>query len=92
LNDTYVIDAIHAVGGIHLPQGYDTGSVAAEHTSRSGSGMQMKRIAAHCRGKSDSKWRRTLAERTTQAAHLTERKSMCSAHGNGDSNKVMAET
>jgi DNA-binding NarL/FixJ family response regulator len=37
--------------------------------------------------------RKTLAERTTEAAHLTEREiDILRLMGNGDSNKLMAET
>jgi len=37
--------------------------------------------------------RRTLAERTTDAAHLTEREvDVLRLMGNGDSNKIIAET
>jgi DNA-binding NarL/FixJ family response regulator len=37
--------------------------------------------------------RKTLAERTTEAAHLTEREiDVLRLMGNGDSNKIMAET
>ena len=95
LNDTYVIDAIHAGAGgyIFLKDMSPEGLLQSIHSVVEG-GTQMK--TALLRTAVDNliqNGRRTLAERTTEAAHLTEREvDVLRLLGNGDSNKTIAET
>ena len=95
LNDTYVIDAIHAGAGgyIFLKDMTPEALLQSIHHVVEG-GMQMKTELLHAAVENlIQNGRRTLAERTTQAAHLTEREvDVLRLMGNGDSNKVMAET
>jgi DNA-binding NarL/FixJ family response regulator len=95
LNDTYVIDAIHAGAGgyIFLKDMTPEALLQSIHHVVEG-GMQMKTELLHTAVENlIQNGRRTLAERTTQAAHLTEREvDVLRLMGNGDSNKVMAET
>jgi DNA-binding NarL/FixJ family response regulator len=93
LNDTYVIDAIHAGAG-----GYiflkDTAPEALLQSIRrvSEGGSQIKTALLHTAVENlIQNGRRTLAERTTEAAHLTPREvDVLRLLGNGDSNKVIA--
>jgi len=95
LNDTYVIDAIHAGAGgyIFLKDMSPEVLLQSIHSVVEG-GTQMK--TALLRTAVDNliqNGRRTLAERTTEAAHLTEREvDVLRLLGNGDSNKTIAET
>ena len=95
MNDTYVIDAIHAGAGgyIFLKDMTPEALLQSIHHVVEG-GMQMKTELLHTAVENlIQNGRRTLAERTTQAAHLTEREvDVLRLMGNGDSNKVMAET
>ena len=95
LNDTYVIDAIQAGAGgyIFLKDMTPEALLQSIHHVVEG-GMQMKTELLHTAVENlIQNGRRTLAERTTQAAHLTEREvDVLRFMGNGDSNKVMAET
>ena len=95
MNDTYVIDAIQAGAGgyIFLKDMTPEALLQSIHHVVEG-GMQMKTELLHTAVENlIQNGRRTLAERTTQAAHLTEREvDVLRLMGNGDSNKVMAET
>jgi DNA-binding NarL/FixJ family response regulator len=95
MNDTYVIDAIHAGAGgyIFLKDMTPEALLQSIHHVVEG-GMQMKTELLHTAVENlIQNGRRTLAERTTQAAHLTEREvDVLRLMGNGDSNKIMAET
>ncbi len=95
MNDTYVIDAIHAGAGgyIFLKDMTPEELLQSIHRVVEG-GMQMKTELLH-KAVEDliQNGRRTLAERTAEAAHLTEREvDVLRLMGNGDSNKMMAET
>ena len=95
LNDTYVIDAIHAgAGGYIFLKDMTPEALLQSIHHVVGGGMQMKTELLHAAVENlIQNGRRTLAERTTQAAHLTEREvDVLRLMGNGDSNKVMAET
>jgi DNA-binding NarL/FixJ family response regulator len=95
LNDTYVIDAIHAGAG-----GYiflkDTAPEALLQSIRrvSEGGSQIKTVLLHTAVENlIQNGRRTLAERTTEAAHLTPREvDVLRLMGNGDTNKVIASS
>jgi signal transduction histidine kinase len=95
LNDSYVIDAIHAGAG-----GYIFLKDMAPEELLQGiqrvvmGGMQMKRELLHTAVENliqnDQK---TLAERTTDAAHLTKREvEVLRLLGHGDSNNAISET
>ena len=95
VNDTYVIDAIHAgAGGYIFLKDMTPEALLQSIHHVVGGGMQMKTELLHTAVENlIQNGRRTLAERTTQAAHLTEREvDVLRLMGNGDSNKVMAET
>ena len=94
LNDAYVIDAIHAGAG-----GYiflkDTGPEAllqSIHRVAEG-GTQIKTALLYAAVENlIQNGRKTLAERTSEAAHLTAREvDVLRLMGNGDSNKIIAE-
>ena len=95
LNDSYVIDAIHAGAGGYIFLKDMTPEVLLQsiHHVMEG-GMQMKTELLHTAVENlIQNGRKTLAERTAEAAHLTEREvDVLRLMGNGDSNKVMAET
>jgi len=94
-NDSYVIDAIHAGAGgyIFLHDMSPETLLQSIHRVVEG-GTQMK--TALLRTAVDNllqNGRKTLAERTTEAAHLTEREvDVLRLMGNGDSNKTIATT
>ncbi len=94
-NDSYVIDAIHAGAGgyIFLKDMSPEMLLQSVHRVVEG-GTQM--TAALLRTAVENliqNGRKTLAERTTEAAHLTEREvDVLRLMGNGDSNKAIAET
>lgn len=95
LNDSYVIDAIHAgaSGYMFLHDLSPEMLLQSIHRSVKG-GTQM--TTALLRSAIDNllqNGRKTLAERTTEAAHLTEREvDVLRLMGNGDSNKTIAAT
>jgi DNA-binding NarL/FixJ family response regulator len=95
LNDTYVIDAIHAGAGgyIFLKDMSSELLLQSIHRAVEG-GMQMKTELLHTAVENlIQNGRKTLAERTAEAAHLTVREvDVLRLMGNGDSNKVIADT
>jgi DNA-binding NarL/FixJ family response regulator len=95
LNDSYVIDAIHAGAGgyIFLKDMVPEALLQSIHRVVEGA-TQMKTELLHTAVENlIQNGRKTLAERTTEAAHLTEREvDVLRLMGNGDSNKIMAET
>jgi DNA-binding NarL/FixJ family response regulator len=95
LNDSYVIDAIHAGAGgyIFLQDMSPEMLLQSIHRVTEGS-MQMKTELLHTAVENlIQNGRKTLAERTAEAAHLTEREvNVLRLMGNGDSNKIIAAT
>jgi len=95
LNDSYVIDAIHAGAGgyIFLKDMSPELLLQSIHRAVEG-GMQMKTELLHDAVENlIQNGRKTLAERTAEAAHLTEREvDVLRLMGNGDSNKIIADT
>ena len=93
LNDSYVIDAIHAGAGgyIFLKDMSPELLLQSIHRAVEG-GMQMKTELLHTAVENlIQNGRKTLAERTAEAAHLTEREvDVLRLMGNGDSNKIIA--
>jgi DNA-binding NarL/FixJ family response regulator len=94
-NDSYVIDAIHAGAGgyIFLKDMSPEVLLQSIHRVVEG-GTQMKTELLHTAVENlIQNGRKTLAERTTEAARLTEREvDVLRLMGNGDSNKIIAET
>ena len=94
INDSYVIDAIHAGAGgyIFLKDMAPEELLQGIHRVVEG-GMQME--TALLRTAVDAllqNGRKTLAERTAEAAHLTKREvDVLRLLGNGDSNNIIAE-
>lgn len=95
LNDSYVIDAIHAgVGGyIFLKDMSPEMLLTSIHRVVEG-GTQMTTVLLHTAVENLIRnGRKTLAERTAEAAHLTEREiDVLRLMGNGDSNKIISAT
>jgi DNA-binding NarL/FixJ family response regulator len=95
LNDSYVIDAIHAGAGgyIFLQDMSPEMLLQSIHRVVEGS-TQMKTALLHTAVENlIQNGRKTLAERTAEAAHLTEREvDVLRLMGNGDSNKIIAAT
>lgn len=95
LNDTYVIDAIHAGAGgyIFLKDTSPEALLQNIHRVVEG-GSQIKTQLLHTAVENlIQNGRKTLAERTTEAAHLTAREvDVLRLMGNGDSNKTIAES
>jgi DNA-binding NarL/FixJ family response regulator len=95
MNDSYVIDAIHAGAGgyIFLQDMTPLELLQSIHSVVQGS-MQMKTELLHTAVENlIQNGRKTLAERTAEAAHLTEREvDVLRLMGNGDSNKIIATT
>lgn len=95
MNDTCVVDAIHAGAGgyIFLNEMAPTDLLQSIHRVVEG-GMQMKTDLLHTAIENlIQNGRKTLAERTAEAAHLTLREvDVLRLMGNGDSNKIIAET
>jgi DNA-binding NarL/FixJ family response regulator len=93
-NDSYVIDAIHAGAGgyIFLRDMSSEGLLQSIHRVVEG-GTQMTTALLHSAVENlIQNGRRTLAERTAEAAHLTSREvDVLRLMGNGDSNKIIAE-
>ena len=95
LNDTYVIDAIHAgAGGYIFLKDMTPDELLLSIYRVVEGGMQIKMALLHKAVENlIQNGRKTLAERTTEAAHLTEREiNVLRLMGKGDSNKIMAET
>jgi DNA-binding NarL/FixJ family response regulator len=93
LNDSYVIDAIHAGAGGYIFLNDMMPEVLLQSIRRVvEGGMQMKTELLHTAVENlIQNGRKTLAERTAEAAHLTEREvDVLRLMGNGDSNKVIA--
>jgi DNA-binding NarL/FixJ family response regulator len=94
-NDTCLIDAIHAGAEGYILLKDITPEVLRHSIHRVVEGItQMKTELLHTAVENLIKnGRKTLAERTTEAAHLTEREiAVLRLMGNGDSNKIIAET
>ncbi len=95
INDSYVIDAIHAGAGgyIFLKDMSPESLVQSIHRVVEG-GTQMTTALLHTAVENlIQNGRKTLAERTAEAAHLTEREvDVLRLMGNGDSNKIIAAT
>jgi DNA-binding NarL/FixJ family response regulator len=95
LNDTYVIDAIHAGAGgyIFLQDMSPEILLQSIHRVVEG-GTQMTTVLLHTAVENlIQNGRKTLAERTAEAAHLTEREvDVLRLMGNGDSNKIISAT
>jgi DNA-binding NarL/FixJ family response regulator len=94
LNDAYVIDAIHAGAGgyIFLKDTLPEALLQSVHRVVEG-GSQIRTSLLHTAVENlIQNGRRTLAERTTEAAHLTTREvDVLRLLGNGDSNKEISE-
>jgi DNA-binding NarL/FixJ family response regulator len=94
-NDSYVIDAIHAGAGgyIFLHDMSPEVLLQSIHRVVEG-GTQMTTVLLHKAVENlIQNGRKTLAERTAEAAHLTEREvDVLRLMGNGDSNKIIATT
>jgi DNA-binding NarL/FixJ family response regulator len=94
LNDSYVIDAIHAGAGgyIFLKDTAPEALLQSIHRVAEG-GTQIKTALLHTAVENlIQNGRKTLAERTAEAAHLTEREvDVLRLLGNGDSNKEIGE-
>ena len=94
LNDSFVIDAIHAGAWGYIFLKDMTPEVLLQSIHQVIEGVtQMKTELLHTAVENlIQNGRKTLAERTTEAAHLTEREvDILRLMGNGDSNKAMAE-
>ncbi len=94
-NDSHVIDAIHAgAGGFIFMTDMSAKTLLQSIHRVTEGGTQMK--TALLRNAVDAliqNGRKTLAERTAEAAHLTVREvDVLRLMGNGDSNKVIADT
>jgi DNA-binding NarL/FixJ family response regulator len=95
VNDSYVIDAIHAGAGGYIFLRDMTADMLLQSIHRVvEGGMQMKTELLHAAVENlIQNGRKTLAERTAEAAHLTEREvDVLRLMGNGDSNKIIAAT
>jgi DNA-binding NarL/FixJ family response regulator len=95
INDSYVIDAIHAGAGgyIFLKDMSPEVLLQSVHRVVEG-GTQIKTAVLHTAVDALlQNGRKTLAERTAEAAHLTGREvDVLRLLGNGDSNKIIAAT
>jgi DNA-binding NarL/FixJ family response regulator len=95
LNDSYVIDAIHAgaAGYIFLKDLSPEMLLQSIHRAVEG-GTQMSTVLLRTAVENlIENGRKTLAERTAEAAHLTGREvDVLRLMGNGDSNKIIAAT
>jgi DNA-binding NarL/FixJ family response regulator len=95
LNDTYVIDAIHAgAGGYIFLQDMSAEMLLQSIHRVVEGGTQMTTALLHTAVENlIQNGRKTLAERTAEAAHLTEREvDVLRLMGNGDSNKIISAT
>ncbi|MFC1921044.1 LuxR C-terminal-related transcriptional regulator [Chloroflexota bacterium] len=94
-NDSYVIDAIHAGAGGYIFLKDMTSEVLLHSIHRVvEGGTQMKTTLLRTAIENlINNGRKTLAERTAEAAHLTEREvDVLRLLGNGDANKEIADT
>jgi DNA-binding NarL/FixJ family response regulator len=95
INDAYVIDAIHAGAGGYMFLKDMSPQLLLQSIHRVGEGgTQMTAALLHTAVENLlQNGRKTLAERTAEAAHLTEREvDVLRLMGNGDSNKVIGAT
>jgi DNA-binding NarL/FixJ family response regulator len=95
LNDSYVIDAIHAGAGGYIFLNDMSPEILLQSIHRVvQGGMQMTTQLLHTAVENlIQNGRKTLAERTAEAAHLTGREvDVLRLMGNGDSNKIIAAT
>ena len=95
LNDSYVIDAIHAgaAGYIFLKDMSPEMLLQSIHRAVEGGTQMSSELLRAAVENLIENGRKTLAERTTEAAKLTEREvDVLRLLGNGDSNKTIAET
>jgi len=95
LNDSYVIDAIHAGAGGYIFLNEMSPEVLTQSIHRViDGGTQITTELLHTAVENLlQNGRRTLAERTAEAAHLTGREvDVLRLMGNGDSNKIIAAT
>ncbi len=93
LNDTYVIDAIHAGAGgyIFLKDMSPEVLLQSIHRVVEGGTQMTTALLRTAVENLIQNGRKTLAERTAEAAHLTEREiDVLRLMGNGDSNKIIA--
>jgi DNA-binding NarL/FixJ family response regulator len=93
LNDSYVIDAIHAGAGGYIFLNDMSPEVLIQSINRVvEGGTQMTTALLHTAVENLlQNGRKTLAERTAEAAHLTAREvDVLRLLGNGDSNKIIA--
>ena len=95
LNDTYVIDAIHAGAGGYIFLHDMSPAVLLQSIHRvveGGTQVNTSVLRAAVENLLQN-GRKTLAERTAEAAHLTEREvDVLRLMGNGDSNKIISAT
>jgi DNA-binding NarL/FixJ family response regulator len=95
VNDSYVIDAIHAGAGgyMFLKDMSPEMLLQSIHRVVEGGTQMTTELLRSAVENLIENGRRTLAERTTEAAHLTEREvDVLRLMGNGDSNKQIAAT
>jgi DNA-binding NarL/FixJ family response regulator len=93
LNDSYVIDAIQAGAGgyIFLKDMSPEALIQSIHRVAEGSTQMSTELLHTAVENLILNGRKTLAERTTEAAHLTPREvDVLRLMGNGDSNKIIA--
>ena len=93
LNDSYVIDAIHAGAGgyIFLKDMSPEVLLQSIHRAVEGGTQMTTALLRTAVENLLQNGRKTLAERTAEAAHLTEREvDVLRLMGNGDSNKIIA--
>jgi DNA-binding NarL/FixJ family response regulator len=94
-NDSYVIDAIHAGAGGYIFLHDMTSDILLQSIHRvvEGSTQMTTALLRTAVENLIQNGRKTIAERTTEAAHLTGREvDVLRLMGNGDSNKIIAET
>jgi len=94
-NDSYVIDAIHAgaSGYIFLKDISPEALRQSIHRAVEGAAQVSTSVMRAAVENLILNGQKTLAERTTEAAHLTHREvDVLRLMGNGDSNKVIADT
>ena len=95
LNDSYVIDAIHAGAGgyIFLKDMSPEALLQSIHRVVEGGTQMTTELLRTAVENLIENGRKTLAERTTESAHLTEREvDVLRLMGNGESNKIIAKT
>ncbi|MFO8079018.1 MAG: response regulator transcription factor [Armatimonadota bacterium] len=95
INDAYVIDAIHAGAGgyIFLQEMTSTMLLQSIHRVVEGDAQMTTALLRNAMENLLQNGRKTLAERTAEAAHLTEREvDVLRLMANGDSNGAISET